>query len=153
MRSHLTVTLFAVLALSACGSSVAQFDIQDRTSGERLDTVFVLNTADHPMTPGLAISGRVNAHGEFEPFDVAAAGSPLEQVMPVLTAGIGAGGAIAAAREMEGDEVNVTGGNAVAEAVNWNYVWQQVSVEQRMRIENCVLPVSIGGLSHFYSSC
>jgi len=147
--------LLMVVVLSACGSSVANFEIQDRNTGAVTDRVAVLNSAEHPMTPGVAIAGRIDAHGQFVPIDMAAAGSPVEQLMPIATATIGALGAIEAANQMPGTNVVAEGGDAasLASNVNWTNVQQQVTAAQWTNIVNCNQPISIGGHLRHHPDC
>ena len=76
-----------------------------------IDQVVFASSADHAMTPGVKVAGQIRG-GKFVPFDTAAAGSPVEQLMPAVTAGIGAYGAIEAAKETRPDVVNVDNSNS-----------------------------------------
>lgn len=173
-------SLLLVVALSACGSSVANFEIQDEHTGTVLDRLAVVSSAEHPLTPGVTIAGRVDGHGQFDVIGMAAAGSPVEQISPMVSAAIGAAGNIAAAREMPGTNVVATGGgggtavaeggdggnafaeggnaialggNASAQAVNWNSVRTQVTATQWTNLTTCRTSLSYGGGYYRYPTC
>lgn len=150
-----TLIAVGVLSLAACGSNVANFQIQDQTTGRVTDRVAVLNSAEHLMTPGVAIAGRIDARGQFVPIDMAAAGSPLEQIMPGVAATIGAAGAIEAASRMPGTNVVAEGGDAasLATSINWTSVQQQVTAAQWTSIRNCTLPISRNGRTFYHPVC
>ena len=150
------------LGLAACASSVDVVDIKEKSTGRVIDQVVFASSADHAMTPGVKVAGQIRG-GKFVPFDTATAGSPVEQLMPAVTAGIGAYGAIEAAKNIKPDVTNVSQSQeqgqhqwAYAEggdAINLNHIRNTVSQEVYTKFVNCNIGLNIGGKHYRRGGC
>lgn len=145
MKKYALMAVSAIgLALAACTPEVEAININDANTGEMLDQVVIVNSADNFLTPGVKVVGKMNG-SKFEPYEVAAAGSPLEQLSPMGAAAIDGVAQIEAAKNIRPDITNVnatggaanaTGGNAYSHAYSYAHGGLQYQVQSQQQLSS-----------------
>jgi hypothetical protein len=145
--------ILAAAGLSACSTMSGPTDFVNPNTNKVVARVWEGKNASNPMAPSTAALYMWDAKNGVKVAGYVGGATPLEQVVPLASAGIAANGAIQAAKAIKPDNINNSSeSSSTATALSWSEVRVHLTQQQIANYAACQ-PVIYGGFSYQMGGC